>query len=59
MPRFPDRRDTHELLESPPFVPATNIGVADALNMYSCIRVYLASSLNGFSLSWKYCAGPL
>ena len=26
--------------------------------MNGCIRVYLASSLNGFSLSWKYCTGP-
>jgi len=23
-----------------------------------CIRVHLASSLNSFSLDWKYCTGP-
>jgi hypothetical protein len=41
----------------PPFVPAADIGVTDALNVDGCIRVDIARALNGFGLSWEYCAG--
>ena len=51
------RRGICLCLEFPPFVPAPDIGVTDALNMDGCIRVHLASPLNSFSLGWKYCAG--
>ena len=48
----------HLTLGFPPFVPAPNIGITDTLNVNSGIRVYLASSLDGFSLRWKYCTCP-
>ncbi len=52
------RGDAFGLLESPPFVSATDIGVTDALNVNGCIRVHLASPLNSFRLSWEYCTCP-
>ena len=55
---FQNAAVTHLAVRSPPFVPAANIGVADALNVDSRIRVHLTSPLNGFGLGWEYCTGP-
>jgi hypothetical protein len=52
------RSDIFGLLGFPPFVPAADVGVADALNVDSRIWVDLTSPLNGFGLGWEYSAGP-
>jgi hypothetical protein len=46
------------LLHFPPFIPAPDFGVTDALNMDGYIGVHLASPLNSFRLGRQYCTGP-
>ncbi len=52
------RRRISLCLEFPPFVPAPDVGVTDALNVNGGIWVHLASPLDGFSLGPADCAGP-